>query len=84
MSDGLNCTGKNCCFADWYSRNGLIDQKNIKIELSKIFEWYKKDFVSGGTSLLEYINQFLDEPILITFYQAKFQEYDWGLNEQKK
>lgn len=50
-------------------------------QLSKIFKWYKNDF-TGETSLLEYINRYLDNP---TRKDAKVEylDYDWSLNEAK-
>ena len=52
-----------------------------KIELSKIFEWYKKDFTTDGKTEIEWINQFRKEKIPAT-YAVGFYEYDWGLNEK--
>lgn len=51
-----------------------------KVELSKIFDWYKRDFVSGGNTLIQYINQYRKTPIPGNF-AIEFYEYDWSLNE---
>ncbi|WP_243414855.1 DUF547 domain-containing protein [Flagellimonas aquimarina] len=55
--------------------------ENGTAQLSKIFRWYKNDFTSN-TSLLEYINTYLDNP---TSKDAKVEylDYDWSLNEAK-
>ena len=60
--------------------NVMVDHKKRMIVLSKIFKWYKKDFESGGTTLVDYLNKYRDEPILKSSYMIIFQDYDWGLN----
>ena len=55
------------------------DQK--KVELSKIFEWYKDDFTRNQASPIAYVNQYRDEKIPAS-YQVSHYEYDWSLNEQ--
>jgi hypothetical protein len=52
-----------------------------RVELSKIFEWYKADFTSNGRSVLDWINQFRKEPIPST-YSIGYYEYNWSLNEK--
>jgi hypothetical protein len=49
------------------------------IQLSKIFQWYAKDFKTEG-SLIDYLNKYSD---LIIDKNAKksFKKYDWNLNE---
>lgn len=51
-----------------------------KVELSKIFEWYKKDFTANNKSEIEWINTFRKEKIPAT-YAVGYYEYDWRLNE---
>ncbi len=58
-----------------------VNKGTKKVELSKIFEWYKKDFTTNGNSELEWINSFRKEKIPIT-YQIAYYEYDWNLNDQ--
>lgn len=67
------------------AKNALNDSDFIKVtgnkvEISQIFEWYKADFTQGGTSLVDYINQYrtekLPEKAKVSYYQ-----YDWALNE---
>nr|WP_299072808.1 DUF547 domain-containing protein [uncultured Allomuricauda sp.] len=55
-------------------------QKN-KAELSRIFKWYKSDFTEQ-TSLLEYINMYLDNPVSKNA-KIEYLEYDWRLNESE-
>ena len=52
-----------------------------QISLSKIFEWYKKDFEMEGTTI-EFVNKYLDSKIS-TNYRVSYYEYDWTLNERK-
>ena len=51
-----------------------------KVELSKIFEWYNKDFTTGGKSLIEWVNQYRTEKIPAS-YSVGYYEYDWALND---
>lgn len=55
--------------------------ENGKAQLSEIFKWYKKDFTKE-TSLLEYINQFLNNPISKDG-NIEYLDYDWSLNDAK-
>lgn len=53
-----------------------------RVELSKIFEWYKVDFNVDGQSSIEWINKYRKEKIPNT-YGVGYYEYDWELNEKK-
>ena len=59
----------------------FIRIKDNKLEVSEIFNWYKKDFTKNSQSILEYINQYLknkvDEKTKVGFYT-----YNWSLNDQ--
>ncbi|WP_025742411.1 DUF547 domain-containing protein [Aquimarina pacifica] len=52
-----------------------------KVQLSKIFEWYKVDFVKNGSEI-DFINKFRKEKLpfdaIVSYYA-----YDWRLNETK-
>lgn len=58
-----------------------LDKKQKHVELSKIFDWYKKDFTKGGKTEIEWINQYRTEKIPAGF-GVGFYEYDWRLNDQ--
>lgn len=58
-----------------------INNAEKKVELSKIFEWYKNDFTADGKTKLEWINQYRKEKIPAT-YAVGFYEYNWALNEK--
>jgi hypothetical protein len=56
------------------------------ISLSKIFDWYEKDFVSGAGSIREFIAKYREkdrEAILDPNRKLEYLEYDWKLNEVK-
>jgi hypothetical protein len=62
---------------DWIK----VSAAQKKIELSKIFEWYKKDFTADGKTEIEWINQYRKDKIPTT-YAVGFYEYNWALNEK--
>ncbi|MBZ9730875.1 DUF547 domain-containing protein [Salegentibacter sp. JZCK2] len=58
------------------------DKNNIskeQVELSKIFDWYKKDFPNGD--LIAFINNYSDVQIAENI-DINYMDYDWRLNEQ--
>lgn len=69
-------------------RNHFNAEEN-KIEISKIFKWYKKDFTKAAGSLNAYIAPLMtDDKILGTLIANKdtgitFLDYDWSLNDLK-
>jgi hypothetical protein len=58
-----------------------VSANQKKVELSKIFEWYKADFTTEGKTSLEWINQFRKEKIPNNFVVG-YYEYDWALNKR--
>ena len=60
------------------SDKNKISKENV--QLSKIFDWYKKDFTKNG-SLIDYINQYSKVKI-DSDAKIFYLEYDWNLNEQ--
>ncbi len=59
----------------------FIKVKGKKVQLSQIFEWYKKDFTQYGSEV-EYINKFRKEP-LEAGSRISYYPYDWTLNDAK-
>ena len=49
------------------------------VQLSKIFEWYAKDFGGSKASVLGFINRYRTEA-LPTDARVSYYEYDWSLN----
>ncbi len=58
------------------SRN-TISENNI--EVSKIFQWFTKDFKTEGT-LTDYLNKYSDITIKSNA-KVRYKKYDWNLNE---
>jgi hypothetical protein len=51
-----------------------------KAELSKIFDWYAKDFGGSKAKVLAFINSYRTEAIP-TNANVSYYEYDWSLNQ---
>jgi len=73
---------------DERARRALNDKDWLKVKpsenkvlLSKIFDWYKKDFAATGMSLIAWINQYRTNKIPEN-YQVGYYEYNWKLNER--
>lgn len=52
------------------------------VKLSKIFEWYKEDFVAGGKTIMQFVNKYRNKPIP-SDYKQTFYTYNWSLNVKK-
>jgi len=50
-----------------------------KVEISKIFEWYKEDFLKDG-SIIDYLNKYSKVKIKSNA-KVSYKEYNWNLNE---
>jgi len=50
-----------------------------KIQLSKIFDWFKGDFTKNG-SLIDYLNKYALVKINANA-ENSYLDYDWSLNE---
>ena len=60
--------------------NFIYEKPNEKaIYVSKIFEWYAKDFGKNNTEIINFINTYRTTP-LNTEYKLKYYNYDWTLN----
>ncbi len=49
--------------------------------VSEIFKWYKEDFVTGGKSIVDYVNQYRSTKIS-TKYKQDYYPYNWTINKQ--
>ena len=65
-------------FAFINDQNRNIVTKN-KIQVSKIFQWFSKDFKKDGT-LINYLNKYSNIRI-DTSAKKSFKNYNWSLNE---
>lgn len=66
-------------------RNALDSSKRV-FTVSKIFDWYKKDFEEWGGGVVAVINRYLKTPLsreVASQVKVKYLGYDWGLNEFK-
>lgn len=67
--------------------NVRFDHTNKEIHLSRIFKWYKKDFLQNHKNLLSYIFDYLDDisakqrTNIVNTYKIVYNKYDWSLNE---
>lgn len=64
----------------------VIDRARVRLALSKIFDWNRKEFERDGVTLREYVAKFANDPgtasWVATFPKPpEFLEYDWGLNQ---
>lgn len=57
----------------------VIDPAKNKVGVSKIFDWYSKDF-GGKNNLINYVNRFRTEKIRNNA-KTSFLDYDWSLNQ---
>lgn len=62
-----------------------FNRENKVAHLSKIFNWFEKDFKQHSGSIQKYIAQFVDDTALAEElrneqYKVKFLHYDWSLN----
>ncbi len=59
----------------------FIRVKNQGVAISKIFNWYKRDFTQTGQDVLAFINNYRTQKIP-TNYSVTYYDYNWALNEQ--
>ena len=59
-----------------------VNDKDKTVALSKIFRWYNEDFVVGGQSVIQWINQYRSQKIPES-YTVTYYEYDWSLNDSQ-
>lgn len=78
IDDQLNTVTRNFI-------NGSKNEINVNnLKLSKIFDWYKKDYIiNGENDIIQYVNSYLNKKIKINPEATiTYLEYDWGLNKQ--
>jgi hypothetical protein len=56
-----------------------VDVRRKKIVVSKIFQWYRKDFEDDAGSLYAYLAAYRES--LPARYEIEFSDYDWTLND---
>ncbi len=69
-------------------RNLSYDSASGTVTLSKIFDWFERDFLdfearNGGSSLVTYVNRYLPEGATLPLStRVRFAAYDKGINAQ--
>ncbi|WP_020526436.1 DUF547 domain-containing protein [Flexithrix dorotheae] len=58
-----------------------VSSKEEKVQLSKIFSWYKKEFEESHGDILTFINDYRKTKIPESF-ELGFYEYNWELNSK--
>jgi hypothetical protein len=59
----------------------VINHEKKTLKVSKIFSWFKKDFVKSEGSIQLFINKFLDKNL--KDYEIEYLDYNWDLNKSK-
>jgi hypothetical protein len=61
-----------------------FDHDEGKVFLSKLFDWYAKDFELEAGSVMEFIARYHNDgdAILERAWKTKFRDYDWSLNQR--
>ncbi len=60
----------------------FIRDRGNNLEISKIFDWYRSDFLREGESIIAYINQYRNDKIAKN-RKIDYYEYDWSLNKRE-
>jgi len=58
-----------------------VIEKEKKVVLNKIFDWYTDQFVENAGSVINYVNKYRFYKVPQD-YKVEFQEYDWSLNDR--
>lgn len=67
------------------STQNRFDRETKVAHISKIFDWFKKDFDTHSGSVQKYLAQYVDDPKLAEDlrsekYRIQYLKYDWSLN----
>ncbi len=58
------------------------DKTNNVLHCSKIFKWYKKDFLTQSASIPEYIQRYLSDTSIPQTADIDYLPYSWSLNQR--
>lgn len=64
-------------------RHVRYNAESNTLYLSRIFKWYRKDFETDDSGLVEYVNRYL-EPNIPETADVEWLPYDWELNQAPK
>ena len=60
----------------------IVKPAEKKVLLSKIFDWYNKDFtMNGENTVIDFINKYRKSPLPAS-YSIGYYDYNWSLNEE--
>jgi hypothetical protein len=71
------------------SSHNKINQADKKLELSKLFSWYKEDFTNADMSVQKFVSQYISDEKTIQAalqkneYDVDYLDYNWDLNNTK-
>jgi hypothetical protein len=57
-----------------------IDVQNKTIKVSKLFDWFAKDFGENTQEVIAWISQYLPTTVSIKDFELQYTNYDWNLN----
>ena len=66
-------------------KKNTYDLERQRLRVSKIFDWFKKDFADEAGSVQEYVSRYVrDDEIRAGLAEARwrvrYHKYDWSLN----
>lgn len=76
LDDQLNAAARESLNRDYFIR---VNEDDESVQISQLFDWYKKDFLKEADSVLGYINKYRTEEIP-SDYSVGYYDYDWSLN----
>ncbi|MGH9722979.1 MAG: DUF547 domain-containing protein [Bryobacteraceae bacterium] len=66
-------------------RNLRVDEKRQEVTLSKIFDWFEKDFGPDKAAVLRFVSRYVRRPDLgQQRWKVRYFEYDWSLNAARE
>ncbi|MCP9834583.1 MULTISPECIES: DUF547 domain-containing protein [unclassified Cyanobium] len=57
-----------------------FDQASGRLHCSRIFQWYRQDFLAVAPSIAAYVGRYLPELALPAGVRLRYLPYDWALN----
>ena len=61
--------------------SSFIRVSENEVIISEIFKWYKEDFIKGGTTQIEYLNNYREEKVPLDS-KLSYYSYDWQVNSK--
>lgn len=84
-SEAIMAASLDAQLEDWTRRSLndplFVKRENDKVGISEIFKWYIDDFKGSKSGVLEFINKYVDEPLVKS--NVSYYNYNWTLNDTK-